>query len=195
MIIKANIINKVIYGGNTLIDLTSDTVTASDILTGVTAHDKSGAIITGTCSYDADTSNDTATASEILSGSTAHARGTALTGTMSNNGSVTGTISTKAGQYTIPSGYHDGGGKVKISTTEQNKIIASNIKSGISILGVTGTYSGEAVSVQSKTATPSTSQQVILPDQNYDYLSQVTINAIPYTETLNSAGGYTAEIG
>lgn len=195
MIIKANIINKVIYGGNTLIDLTSDTVTASDILTGVTAHDKSGAIITGTCSYDANTSNDTATASEILSGSTAHARGTALTGTMTNNGSVTGTITTKAGQYTIPSGYHDGGGKVGISSTEQNKIIASNIKSGISILGVTGTYSGEAVTVQSKTATPSTSQQVILPDQNYDYLSQVTVNAIPYTETLNSAGGYTAEIG
>lgn len=195
MIIKANIINKVIYGGNTLIDLTSDTVTASDILTGVTAHDKSGAIITGTCSYDADTSNDTATASEILSGSTAHARGTALTGTMANNGSVTGTITTKAGQYTIPSGYHDGGGKVKISTTEQNKIIASNIKSGVSILGVTGTYSGEAVTAQSKTATPSTSQQVILPDENYDYLSQVTVNAIPYTETLNSAGGYTAEIG
>lgn len=195
MIFKANIINKVIYGGNTLIDLTSDTVTASDILTGKTAHDKSGAIITGTCDYDADTSSDTATASEILSGSTAHARGTALTGTMTNNGSVTGTISTKAGEYTIPSGYHDGGGKVKISTTEQNKIIASNIKSGISILGVTGSYSGEAVTVQSKTATPSTSSQVILPDADYDYLSQVTVNAIPYTETLNSAGGYTAEIG
>lgn len=195
MIIKANIINKVIYGGNTLIDLTSDTVTASDILTGKTAHDKSGAIITGTCNYDANTSNDTATASEILSGSTAHARGTALTGSMTNNGSVTGTITTKAGEYTVPSGYHDGGGKVKISTTEQNKIIASNIKSGVSILGVTGTYSGEAVTAQSKTATPSTSQQVILPDQDYDYLSQVTVNAIPYTETLNSAGGYTAEIG
>lgn len=192
---KANVINKVIYGGNTLIDLTSDTVTASDILTGKTAHDKSGAIITGTCAYDSNTSNDTATASEILSGSTAHARGTALTGTMTNNGSVSGTISTKAGEYTIASGYHDGGGKVKISSTEQNKIIAGNIKSGVTILGVTGTYSGESVTAQSKTATPSTSQQVILPDQNYDYLSQVTVNAIPYTETLNAAGGYTAEIG
>ena len=192
---KANIINKVIYGGNTLIDLTSDTVTASDILTGKTAHDKSGAIITGTCAYDSNTSNDTATASEILSGSTAHARGTALTGTMANNGSVTGTITTKAGEYSIASGYHDGGGKVKISSTEQSKIIAGNIKSGVTILGVTGTYSGESVTAQSKTATPSTSQQVILPDQNYDYLSQVTVNAIPYTETLNAAGGYTAEIG
>lgn len=190
----ANLINKVIYGGDTLIDLTSDTVTASDVLTGKTAHDKSGAVITGTCDFDSDTSEDTATASEILLGSTAHARGTLLTGTMPNNGSITGTISTKAGQYTIPSGYHDGGGKVSISTTEQNKIIAGNIKSGVSILGVTGTYSGESVSAQSKTATPSTTQQVILPDANYDYLSQVTVEAIPYTETLNSAGGYTATI-
>ena len=40
--------NKVIYGGNTLIDLTADTVTASDLLEGVTAHDASGAQITGT---------------------------------------------------------------------------------------------------------------------------------------------------
>ena len=192
---KANIINKVIYGGNILIDLTGDTVTASDILAGKTAHDKTGATITGTCDFDSDTSQDTATASEILSGSTAHARGTALTGTMANNGSVSGTISTRAGEYTIPSGYHDGGGKVKISTTEQNKITSGNIKSGVTILGVTGTYSGESVTAQSKTATPSTSQQVILPDANYDYLSQVTVNAIPYTETLNAAGGYTAEIG
>ena len=127
MIFKANVINKVIYGGNTLIDLTSDTVAANKLLYGYTAHDKSGTVITGSCTYDATTSGDTATASEILSGSTAHARGTALTGSMTNNGSVTGTISTKAGEYTIPSGYHDGGGKVKISTTEQNKIIAGNI--------------------------------------------------------------------
>lgn len=190
----SNIINKVIYGGNTLIDLTSDTVSASDLLSGKTAHDKSGAIITGTCTYDSDTSEDTATASEILSGSTAHARGTQLTGSMTNNGSVTGSITTKAQQYTIPAGYHDGGGKVSISSTEQSKIIAGNIKSGITILGITGTYSGEAVSVQSKTATPSTTSQVILPDANYDYLSQVSIEAIPYTETLNSAGGYTATI-
>lgn len=189
-----NTINKVIYGGQTLIDLTSDTVSASDILTGKTAHDKSGAIITGTCDYDSNTSNDTATSSDILSGVTAHARGTALTGSMTNNGSVSGTITTKAQEYTIPTGYHDGGGKVSISSTEQAKIIKGNIKSGITILGVTGDYSGEAVSVQSKTATPSTSQQVILPDQNYDYLSQVTVEAIPYTETLNSAGGYTATI-
>ena len=187
-------INKIIYGGNTLIDLTADTITAADLASGVTAHDKSGAVITGTNTYDSDTSEDTAAVAEILSGKTAHARGTLLTGTMPNRGAVTGTISTKAGTYTIPQGYHDGSGAVSISTTEQNKIIASNIKSGISILGVTGTYAGEAVTAQAKTATPSTAQQTILPDTGYDYLSQVTVNAIPYVETPNSAGGITVTI-
>ena len=114
---------------------------------------------------------------------------------MVNNGGVTGTITTKAQEYTIPTGYHDGSGKVSIAITEQNKIIASNIKSGVVILGVEGTYTGEAISAQSKTATPTTSSQTILPDTGYDYLSQVTVNAIPYTETLNSAGGYTVTIG
>jgi hypothetical protein len=187
-------INKVIYGGNTLIDLTADTITAADLASGKTAHDKSGAVITGTNTYDSDTSEDTAAVAEILSGKTAHARGTLLTGTMTNNGSVTGTISTKSGQYTIPQGYHDGSGKVSISTTEQNKIIAGNIKSGVQILGVTGTYGGETVSAQAKTATPKTTQQVITPDTGYDYLSQVTVNAISYVETDNSAGGKTATI-
>lgn len=187
--------NKVIYGGDVLIDLTGDTITAADLASGKTAHDKSGAPITGTNTYDADTSDADAVAAEILLNKTAYVNGNKLTGTMPNNGAVTGTISTKAGQYTIPQGYHDGSGKVGISSTEQAKIIATNIKSGISILGVTGSYSGEAVTAQAKTATPSTSQQVITPDANYDYLSQVTINAIPYTETDNSAGGVTVTIG
>lgn len=187
-------INKVIYGSETLIDLTGDTITASDLLSGKTAHDKSGAVITGSCTYDSDTTGDTAAASEILATKTAHARGAQLTGTMTNNGGVTGTITTKAQQYTIPNGYHDGSGKVSISSTEQNKIIAGNIKSGVEILGVTGTYSGEAVTAQTKTVTPSTTSQTVLPDTGYDYLSQVTVNAISYVETDNAAGGKTATI-
>ena len=185
----------VLSNGTTLIDLTGDTVTAADILSGATAHDKSGAPITGTCSYDSDTSDDTAAVSEILAGKTAHARGALLTGTMTNNGAVTGTISTKAGQYTIPQGYHDGSGKVSISSTEQAKIIAGNIKSGVQILGVTGTYGGEAISAQSKTATPSWSQQTIQPDNGYDYLAAVTVAAIPIAYSDNGAGGQTVTIG
>ena len=191
-----NNINKIIYGGRTLIDLTSDTITADKLLEGYTAHDKSGAIITGTNTYDSDTSDDTAAVAEILVNKTAHARGVQLTGTMPNNGAVNGVISTVSGSYTVPQGYHDGSGTVGISSTEQAKIIADNIRQGVEILGVTGTMSGsEDVSAQSKTVTPSTSQQVITPDSpNFNYLTQVTVNAISYVETENAAGGLTATI-
>lgn len=189
-------INKVIYGGRTLIDLTGDTITADKLAEGVTAHDKSGAAITGTNTYDSDTSDATAAVAEILSGKTAYARGTKLTGTMKNNGAVSGMISTKAGTYTIAQGYHDGSGKVQISATEQAKIIADNIREGITILGVTGTMSGtEDANPQAKEVTPTTEEQVILPDTGYNYLSQVTVAPIPYVESDNSAGGKTVTIG
>lgn len=187
--------NKFVYHGVTKFDLTGDTIEPSDLASGVTAHDRSGAPITGTNTFDSDTSEDTAAVAEILSGKTAHARGVQLTGTMPNRGSVTGVISDKDDTYTIQQGYHDGSGSVGIDATEKAKIIPGNIKAGVEILGETGTYSGEAISVQSKTATPTNSQQVILPDTGYDYLSQVTVNAIPYTETDNAAGGYTITIG
>lgn len=187
-------INKVIYDGNTLIDLTGDTVSTATLLSGATAHDNSGAVITGACTYDADTSDATAVVAEILATKTAYSNGSKLTGTMPNNGAVSGTISTVAGQYTVAQGYHDGSGKVQISSTEQAKIIAGNIKSGVQILGVTGTYTGAAISAQTKTVTPTSSQQTILPDVGYDYLSQVTVNKIPYVESAN-AYGTTVTIG
>lgn len=186
--------NKVIYGGTVLIDMTGDTATASQILEGFTAHINTGEQVEGTCSYDADTSDATAQVAEILLDKTAYVNGNKLTGTMPNNGAVSGVISTKAGQYTVPQGYHDGSGKVGISSTEQAKIIPSNIKAGVVILGQTGTYTGEGVSAQAKTATPSKTAQTILPDAGYDYLSQVTVEAIPYVESAN-AYGTTVTIG
>ena len=151
--------------------------------------------MTGTNTFDSDTSEDTAAVAEILAGKTAHARKARLTGTMPNNGAVSGSISTKAGQYIIPQGYHDGSGKVSINSTEQAKIIAGNIKTGVEILGVTGTYSGEAINAQSKSATPTFEQQTIQPDDGYDYLSAVTIAAISVAYADNSAGGKTVTIG
>ena len=188
-------INKVIYGGNILIDLTTDTVTADKLASGITAHDASGTVITGTNTYDADTQDATAAAAEILSGKTAYVRGSKVTGTMANNGGVTGTISTKAGTYTIPQGFHDGSGKVSIATTEQAKLIPTNIREGVTILGVEGAMSGtEDAKPQAKTVTPSTEAQTILPDEGFNYLSQVTVAAIPYNESDNSAGGKTVTI-
>lgn len=189
-------INKVIYGGKTLIDLTGDTVTPDKVLSGITTHDKSGESITGTCTFDVDSSDATVSVSEILAGKTAYARGSKVTGTMPNRGAVTGSIAAKEEQYTIPQGYHDGSGKVGIDTTEQAKLVPENIREGIMILGVEGTMSGtEDAKPQAKTVTPSSKEQTVLPDEGYNYLSQVTVAAIPYVENENSAGGLTVTIG
>lgn len=188
-------VNKVVLGDETLIDLTADTITADKLAEGVTAHDRTGAPITGTSTLDADTSDATATAAEILATKTAYVNGTKLTGTMPNRGAVTGTITTKAQQYTIPQGYHDGSGKVSISSTEQAKIIASNIKQGVEILGVTGTMTGkDDMKLTTKTATPTLASQTVLPGAGFDGLSQVTVEAIPVTRVDNAQGGVTVTI-
>lgn len=191
-------INKIIYDGDVLIDLTADTVTSDKLAEGYTAHDRTGAVITGTNVKDSVTTDATANASEILNGKTAYVNKAKITGIMPSNGSVVGTITTKAQQYTIPAGHHDGGGKVSIAASEQDKLIPDNIRENVTILGVVGTMSGsEGAHPQAKTVTPSSLQQVVLPDsaQGYNYLSQVTVNAIPYNESLNASGGYTVSIG
>lgn len=188
--------NKVIYGGKTLIDLSSDTISADKLLKDLTAHDKTGEVITGTCTFDSDTTDATAAVAEILKGKTAYARGSKLTGTMPNNGAVAGTISTKAGAYTVPQGYHDGSGTVTIDTAEQAKLVANNIREGVTILGVEGSMSStEGLKSQTKTITPKTTKQTVTPDEEFNAISTVTVEAIPYVETENAAGGTTVTIG
>ena len=189
-------ISKVVYGGKVLIDLTGDTIKADKLLKGYIAHGADGEAISGSCDFDANTQDATATDAEILAGKTAYNKANKITGTMKNNGAVSGVISTKASQYTSPHGYHDGSGKVQIDSTEQAKLIPDNIRQGVTILGVVGDMSGtEDVKAQSKTVTPSSAEQTIVPDTGFNYLAQVVVGAIPYVESNNSAGGTTVTIG
>lgn len=187
-------INKVVYGEQTLIDLTADTVSEDMLAKGITAHDKTGAVITGTSTKDSDTSDATAAVAEILVGKTAYARGTKLTGTMPDNSNFSGQITTIDQEISIPMGFTDGSVKISISREEIEKGIPQNIKKGITFLGIPGDYTGEGMELQSKTVTPTSSQQTVQPDLGYDGLASVTVNAIPYTETENAAGGTTVTI-
>lgn len=191
-------VNKVVYGNQTLIDLTGDDVTASDVLSGKKFHLPSGAQGTGECLYDADTRDATATADEILLSKTAYKNGAKIIGTMPNNGAVTGTISTKAGEYSVPAGYHDGSGKVSIDSSEQAKLIPENIRENITILGIVGSMSSsEGMKSTALNVTPYTTAKTYLPTDLGDYncFSQVVTSAIAYTEVDNAAGGKTVTIG
>lgn len=189
-------INKLIVGGVTKFDLTQDDITPDKLAKGIKAHDKSGAPIVGTNTYDADTSDGTATAAEILNGKVAYAGGKKLTGTMPNNGGSELNISNANTPVPIPMGYNDGSGKAQIDPAEAAKLIPANIREGITVLGVEGEMSGsEDMKPQAKTVTPTFEKQEILPDTDYNCLSQVTVNAIPMTETDNDAGGVTLTIG
>jgi hypothetical protein len=187
--------SKIVFYGETLMDLTGDNVTADKLLSGTTAHDKTGAPVTGTCTFDADTTDATATAAEILVGKTAYKNGQKVTGTMPNKGAVALKVTQKGTPVSIPAGYHDGSGTAGIADTEEAKLIAGNIKSGVEILGVTGTYAGELVNGQKKTVTPAKAQFSVLPDEGYDHLTEVVVNAVPIAYTDNAAGGQTVTIG
>lgn len=195
-------VNKVVYGNETIIDLTDATITgsaeANKILSAYTAYAADGSKVTGTCDFTVNASGATATQAEVLATKTFAKGNQVLTGTMANIGKQTATISTKAQSVTITQGYHDGSGTVSIVGTEQNKIIAGNIKNGVSILGVTGTYTGsELIKATTLSATPYTTAQTVLPSDkgDYDYFTEVQIAAIAYTETDNAQGGKTVTIG
>ena len=192
-------ISKVVYGNETLIDLTSDTITADKLLKGYTAHGKDGAPISGSCAYNADTSADTVTVGAVLSGITFHnAAGSAQTGTMPNIGAQTSTLSTRDSAVAIQAGYHDGSGSIGLGSTDKAALISNNIREGVTILGIVGTMSGsEDVKATSLSATPYTTAKTYQPTDlgDYNYFSQVTVNAIAYATSTNLGGGVTATIG
>lgn len=192
-------VNKVVFGNTTVMDISDTTADPSKVLASEKFYDRSGAPQTGACTFDADTSDADATAAEILLNKTAYVNGNKLTGSMPNRGAVTLTIDDINDELAIQNGYHDGSGVAKLDATQKAKIIAENIKKGITILGITGSYEGSATPTStSKTVTPYTTSKTYLPSGEstpVDYYSQVTVNAISYVETDNAAGGKTCVIG
>lgn len=192
-------ISKVVYGNETLIDLTSDTITADKLLKGYTAHGKDGAPISGSCAFNADTSADTVTVGAVLSGTTFHnAAGSAQTGTMPNIGAQTSTLASRDSAVAIQAGYHDGSGSIGLGSTDKAALISDNIREGVTILGILGNMSGsEDVKATSLSATPYTTSQTYHPTDlgDYNYFSQVTVDAIAYATSTNLGGGITATIG
>lgn len=189
--------SKIVLGGQTLIDLTADTVKKENLLVGNTAHGSDGELIQGTCDFDANTTTSKpASSSEILSGKEAWANGTKVVGGMPNMGKQTGSISSKDGAYTIPLGYHDGTGTVGIAQTEKDKLISANIRANVTILGVVGSMQGtEGVDSQAKEVTPTVDGFEVLPDSpNYNYLSSVVVKPIPVSYAANAGGGTTVTI-
>lgn len=82
-----------------------------------------------------DTASADVAAGDILSGKIAYGSSGSISGSMTNNGGTGGTIGTKSGTYTIPSGYTTGG---TVSLTNVSDCVSANILSGKSILGVNG---------------------------------------------------------
>lgn len=181
--------------GTVLIDLTSDTAVATDVQSGKYFHLATGERVQGSSTKDSDTTDANALASEILSGRTAYVNKNKITGEMANQGAVSAVLASVSGVYAIPGGFHNGLGTVQIDPTEQAKIISSNIKSGITILGVEGSYAGSTATAAAVSAVPYLTSQTIQPPSGYDYISEVIISEITIVESDNAAGGRTVTIG
>ena len=143
-------VNKVVYGNQTLIDLTNDTAEANQVLEGYYFHTKNGERVRGQIGvnspgdvflnpgdsvsfvrgyytpfdvYVSDYSfSGDALPSEVVSGKYFYSDSDTLQeGTMTNNGAVSGSIDgLNTMSYTVPAGYHNGSGTVTLTNDIEN---------------------------------------------------------------------------
>ena len=184
----------VLSNGDVLIDLTQDDVKPEHVQKDIYFHDKTGARKQGTNTKTVDASNATVEAAEVLVGRTFGKGAEMQTGTMPDNSGQNIEISSLGGTP-IPKGYSDGSSVAKLSDSEIAKLVAGNIKEGVTILGVEGGFGADDISSQSKTVTPTFEKQVVNPDPEYTFLSSVEVEAIKVDRKDNEAGGVTVTIG
>lgn len=89
-------------------------------------------------------------AGDLLTGKTAFGASGAVPGSMANNGSTSGTISTKAGTVSIPAGYTSGG-TVSLDGSAVSDLTSANLLSGKTVLGVSGSLAMPSISQDSTT--------------------------------------------
>lgn len=179
-------ISRVEYNGNTLIDISSDTVNKLNLLAGETAHDSNGDLVVGECDYDMKTKDLTAFKQHILNGKTAGVNGSIVTGEMPERTAETHLISTKEEELTIQDGYHDGRGKVKINPSAVSLLTPENIRENVVILGVKGEMTGtegENCSPPITVDAPLDKNLDIVPESPYTCFKQVTVKKVPYETT------------
>ena len=172
------------------------------------------------------TSDATATAGEILKDKTAYVKGEKVTGTLKYNPSSSEDSCALDGSAMVFKNSEgvavNIGIRAVIASRDEMALLsgsevyllapvekfgdasASDVAEGKTFtstagLKVTGTAKASTPTLQSKTATPSTSQQIITPDSGYDGLSQITVEAMPSgslsTPTISSSGLITAQVG
>ena len=188
--------NKIVLGnGEVLIDLTLDDVKPEHVQKDIYFHDKSGARVQGTSTKTVDASGATAEAAEVLVNRTFGKGAEIQTGTMPDNSGNNIEIKNLQGTP-IPLGYSDGSSVAKVSAADIAKLIPSNIKEGVTILGVTGDYGADDISSDSLTVTPSFVERTINPsDHGVTFFSAVKVNPIAVVRKDNQAGGVTVTIG
>lgn len=169
-----------------MVDVSATTAEEADVLDGEIFYKADGTQAEGTL-VPLDISDADAAVGDVVASKTFYATsGGKKTGTMTDRGTVNTDIATKAQEVTIAAGKHSGSGVVKISATEQAKIIAGNIKSGVTLLGQAGSVT-PAKEEETKTVTsPSfASGNIVVNPTSGKVMTQVTINK----DTTNHVAG------
>ena len=200
-------INKVQYGNNILIDLTNDTVTADNMLSGYTAHSATGETVTGNIitKTSSDLSADGATvtvpvgyyASQATKSVSSLTLPTSVSSNATSGYTSKATISrSTSDQYiNIGTGYNSAGGYYKISAVPNGTVTAPSSASGTSATITTG--SGTLTLTKFVSITPSVTTAGYISsgtagDCSVSLTASVTINPTPAASgaTVTIPAGY-----